>query len=36
MSSETPARTETMMYEKHGQAWSRSYCDGRAGWSGCE
>ena len=34
MSSETPARTETMMYEKNGHAWSRSYCDGRAGMIG--
>src|SRR5688572_3148564 len=31
MSSGTPARTDTMTYEKNGQAWSRSYCDGRAG-----
>ena len=31
MSSGTPACTETMMYEKNGHAWSRSYCDGRAG-----
>ena len=31
ISPETPSRTETITYEKNGHAWSRSYCEGRAG-----